>query len=145
MRAVIAEITAENLELKKEDLRLENLSRVPADTRAAVMQIVAQTKKRSGWQVYRTLAALGVPRSVYYAWKRRERLENRAGNPCRVYEVGGGNGHILRFTSRQPRIRDFSIHPRGKSGMSPSTPEGFGWNADGKSAVTYVPAGTFME
>jgi hypothetical protein len=33
------------------------------------MQIVVQTKKRSGWQVYRTHAALGVPRSVYYAWK----------------------------------------------------------------------------
>lgn len=51
------------------------------------MQIVAQTKKRSGWQVYRTLAALGVPRSVYYAWKRRENLEDRTGKPCRAYEV----------------------------------------------------------
>jgi putative transposase len=51
------------------------------------MQIVAQTKRRSGWQVYRTLAALGVPRSVYYAWKGRESLEDRAGQPCRVYEV----------------------------------------------------------
>lgn len=51
------------------------------------MQIVVQTKKRSGWQVYRTLAALGVPRSVYYAWKGRASLEDRAGQPCRVYEV----------------------------------------------------------
>jgi hypothetical protein len=40
-----------------------------------------------GWRVYRTLAALGVPRSVYYAWKRRDGLEDRAGKPCRVYEV----------------------------------------------------------
>jgi transposase len=47
MRAVIAEITAENLELRR-DLRLEDLSRVPAETKAAVMQIVAQTKQRSG-------------------------------------------------------------------------------------------------
>jgi hypothetical protein len=31
--------------------------------KAAVMQIVAQTKQRSGWQAYRTLAALGVPRA----------------------------------------------------------------------------------
>ncbi len=27
------------------------------------------------------------PRSVYYAWKARESLEDRAGRPCRVYEV----------------------------------------------------------
>jgi len=51
------------------------------------MQIVMQTKQRSGWQVYRTLAALGVPRSVYYTWKRRESLEDRVGQACRVYEV----------------------------------------------------------
>jgi hypothetical protein len=66
---------------------LEDLSRVSAQTKAAVLEIVAQTKKRSGWRVYRTLAALGVPRSVYYAWKRRESLEDRPGTPCRVYEL----------------------------------------------------------
>ncbi len=37
--------------------------------------------------MYRTLAALGLPRSVYYAWKARESLQDRAGKPCRVYEV----------------------------------------------------------
>ena len=58
---------------------MDDLSRVAAETKAAVLQIVAQTKKRSGWRVYRTLAALGVPRSVYYAWKGREVLpEERA-------------------------------------------------------------------
>jgi hypothetical protein len=41
------------------------------------MQIVEQTKRRSGWRVYRTLAALGVPRSVFYAWKKRERIASR--------------------------------------------------------------------
>ena len=51
------------------------------------MQIVDLTKKRSGWRVYRTLAALGLPRSVYYAWKKRDSLENRTGKPCRVYEL----------------------------------------------------------
>jgi len=51
------------------------------------MQIVEQTKRRSGWQAYRTLAALGVPRSVFYGWKKRESLEDRAGRPCRTYEV----------------------------------------------------------
>jgi hypothetical protein len=44
---------------------LDDLYRVPAETKAAVMQMVEQTKRRSGWRVYRTLAALGVPRSVY--------------------------------------------------------------------------------
>jgi transposase InsO family protein len=52
-----------------------------------VMQIVQQTKKRSGWTVRRTLAALGVPSSVYYAWKNRESLEGRSSKPCRVYEL----------------------------------------------------------
>ena len=51
------------------------------------MQMVTQTKQRSGWPAYRTLSALGVPRSVYYAWQRREHLEDRAGTPCRVYAV----------------------------------------------------------
>jgi hypothetical protein len=32
---------------------------VPAETKAAVMQIVAQTKERSKWPVYRTLDASG--------------------------------------------------------------------------------------
>lgn len=52
-----------------------------------MMQIVAQTKRRSGWNAYRTLAALGVPRSVYYAWKARESLEDKVGKRCRLYEV----------------------------------------------------------
>ena len=51
------------------------------------MQIVQQTTVRSGWRACRTLAALGLPRSVYYAWKARANLEDQAGRPCRVYEV----------------------------------------------------------
>src|SRR3984885_7956303 len=51
------------------------------------MQIVEQTKRRSGWQAYRTLATLGVPRSVFYGWKKRGGLEDRGGKPCWVYEV----------------------------------------------------------
>jgi transposase InsO family protein len=69
------------------------------------MQIVAQTKKRSGWPVYRTLAALGVPRSVYYAWKGRESLEDRAGKPCRVYEVlSEERAAICEFALQYPKI-----------------------------------------
>jgi transposase InsO family protein len=81
------------------------MSRVPAETKAAVMQIVAQTKQRSGWQVYRTLAALAVPRSVYYAWKSRESLEDRAGRPCRVYEVlPVERAAICEFALQYPKI-----------------------------------------
>jgi putative transposase len=78
---------------------------VPAETKAAVMQIVAQTKQRSGWRVERVLAALGVPRSVYYAWKGRESLQDRAGKPCRVYEVlAEERAAICAFALRYPKI-----------------------------------------
>ena len=70
-----------------------------------MMQIVAQTKQRSGWQAYRTLAALGVPRSVYYAWKRRDSLVDRVGTPCRVYEVlPEERAAICAFALRFPKI-----------------------------------------
>ena len=69
------------------------------------MQIVAQTKQRSGWQAYRTLAALGVPRSVYYAWKKRDSLVDRVGTPCRVYEVlPEERAAICAFALRFPKI-----------------------------------------
>jgi len=51
------------------------------------MQIVKQTKVRSGWPVSRTLAALGVPRSVYYAWTARASLRDKVGKPCRASEL----------------------------------------------------------
>lgn len=47
LRAVVAEITAENLELKKKDLRLDDLSRVPAQSKAEVIRIVRQPPSRS--------------------------------------------------------------------------------------------------
>jgi putative transposase len=69
------------------------------------MQIVAHTKRRSRWRVYRTLAALGVPRSVYYAWKGRASLQDRSGKPCRVYEVlPGERAAICAFALQYPKI-----------------------------------------
>src|SRR5690606_31978949 len=69
------------------------------------MQIVQQTKKRSGWTVRRTLAALGVPSSVYYAWKNRESLEDRSGKPCRVYELlPEERAAICEFALQYPQI-----------------------------------------
>jgi len=84
---------------------LEDLSRVPAESKAAVMQIVAHTKRRSGWPAHRTLAALGVPRSVYYAWKRRESLHDRHGAPCRMYEVlAEERAAICAFALKHPKV-----------------------------------------
>ncbi len=70
-----------------------------------MIQIVEQTKRRSGWRVYRTLAALGVPRSVFYAWRKRESLEDRVGKPCRVYEVlPEERAAICEFALKYPKI-----------------------------------------
>ena len=63
------------------------MARVPAVTEAAVIALVAQVKARSGWATGRTLRALGVPRSVYYAGCRREDLTDRTGPPQKLYEV----------------------------------------------------------
>jgi len=69
------------------------------------MQIVIQTKRRSGWPVYRTLAALGVPRSVYYAWTSRECLVDRVGKPCGAYELlTEERAAICAFALRSPKI-----------------------------------------
>src|SRR5690606_7242912 len=69
------------------------------------MEIVQQTKKRSGWTVRRTLAALGVPSSVYYAWKNRESLEDRPGKPCRVDELlAEERAAICEFALQYPQI-----------------------------------------
>lgn len=55
--------------------------------------------------MYRTLAALGVPRSVYYAWTRRESLEDRTGKPCRVYEgLAEERAAICDFALSYPKI-----------------------------------------
>ena len=69
------------------------------------MQIVEETKRRSGWNVYRTLKALGVPRSVYYAWKARESLEDKVGKRCRLYEVlPEERTAICEFALQYPKI-----------------------------------------
>jgi putative transposase len=69
------------------------------------MQIVRATQTRSGWSAHRTLAVLGVPRSVYYGWRRRECPADRPGIPCRVYEVlPEERAAICRFALAHPKI-----------------------------------------
>ena len=69
MRRVVAEITAENLELKK-TLGLEGRVRLSSQTRQEVLA-VEQTQRRSEWPLDPILACLGVPRSVYFSWRAR--------------------------------------------------------------------------
>lgn len=69
------------------------------------MQIVTQTRQRSGWPVHCTLAALGVPRSVFYEWRRRDNLHDRAGIPNRVHELLPEERQaICAFALQHPRV-----------------------------------------
>ncbi len=70
MRRVVAEITAENLELKK-TLGLQGRVRLSAQQKQEVLEIVEQTQRRSEWPLLPILACLGVPRSVYFSWRTR--------------------------------------------------------------------------
>ena len=70
-----------------------------------MIHIVAHTRQRSGWPAQRTLAALGVPRSVYYDWRRRASLQDRPGVPCRVYELlPEERAAICDFAVQYPKI-----------------------------------------
>ena len=55
----------------QKDLRLGELSRVPAATKAEVLRVGELTQERSGWSLEAILAALGVTRSVYFDWRSR--------------------------------------------------------------------------
>ena len=69
------------------------------------MVIVKQARQRSGWTSTRTLQALGVPRSVYYAWLQRDQLQDRSGTPQRVYTVlPDERAAICAFALRYPKI-----------------------------------------
>jgi len=66
---------------------------------------VALKRDAQRWQVSRTLAALSVPRSVYYAWRKGESLEDQVGKPCRVYEVlPQERAAICEFSLQYPKI-----------------------------------------
>ena len=69
-----------------------------------MIKIIEQTKRRSGWPVRWALSALGVPPSVYYGWKKRERLEDRC-TPCRLYAIlPEERAAICEFALRYPKI-----------------------------------------
>ena len=53
-------------------MNLGELTRVPAAMKEEVLATVALTRKRSGWRIRDILAALDVPKSVYFEWRHRE-------------------------------------------------------------------------
>ena len=51
----------------------------PAETKREMLETVEKTRGRSGWTVARIVSRLGLSRSVYYDWRRREdRLQDIA-------------------------------------------------------------------
>jgi transposase InsO family protein len=55
----------------KKRLRLGETRRTPAAVKAEVLALVQRTHERSGWAVTRILRALGLARTVFYAWQAR--------------------------------------------------------------------------
>lgn len=56
-------------------MKLGEATRFSAETKAAVLRLVAVTRCRTGWTIRRTLKRLGLPRGRYYAWKRRAKRD----------------------------------------------------------------------
>lgn len=81
MRRVVAEITAENLELKKKTLGLQGRVRLSAQQKQEVLALVELTQRRSEWPLEAILCCLGVPRSVYLAWRARAHSGQLADTP----------------------------------------------------------------
>jgi hypothetical protein len=71
LKDVIAEITAENLGLKKGS-RTRGLRKAAGGAAKQVHAGVQQAKRRSGWPARRTLSALGISRRSYYRRMKEE-------------------------------------------------------------------------
>src|SRR5690349_12076141 len=80
---------------------------MPAATKAEVLQVVAVTQERSRWSLEAVLAALGVSRSVYFAWRARakhDRLEDVAPVAPRLDAL---------LPDEERAIREFALkHPK---------------------------------
>ncbi len=55
----------------KKRLRLGETRRTPAAVKAEVLALVQRTRERNDWPVARILRALGLARTVFYAWQAR--------------------------------------------------------------------------
>jgi len=87
LKDVIAEITAENLDLKNA-FGLEDHGKMPPELQQRVHDEVGLTKCRSGWPAGATLAALGVCRRSYYRWLKEEAwAKSRPSEPVRPVQA----------------------------------------------------------
>jgi transposase InsO family protein len=73
-----------------------------------VLELVAKTRERSGWELNRILAALGLTRSVYFEWQRRcavGRLGDESPAPPRLDRLlPEEEARIRQFALKYPRI-----------------------------------------
>jgi putative transposase len=75
-----------------------------------VHQEVEQTRRRSGWPVKRTLAALGIARRSYYRWLKEEAWAKdrptEAPRPVPLYEALTEEQHaVLAYARKHPTLR----------------------------------------
>jgi len=71
MKGVVAQITAENLELKKA-LGLEEYGQLPGELQSCVVAEVRQVKTLSGMPTRESLKRFGIPVTTYYCWLRED-------------------------------------------------------------------------
>jgi putative transposase len=89
-------------------MNLSELTRVPAETKRELLETVALTRRRSGWRLREILAALGLPKSVYFEWRQREqasRLHDLAPSPPRLDALLDDEvAAIKAFALEHPRV-----------------------------------------
>jgi hypothetical protein len=122
-RDVIAEITAQNLDLKKRS-RLRGLRRDFPELQKEAHAAVQRTKERSGWPAKKTLAALGVPRGSYYRWLQDEAWaseQKEAPRPVQPFEAKEERHAVVKYAREHAATeRVFDGGPRS---ARPENPE----------------------
>ena len=130
LKNVIAEITAENLELKKRLSGLEDHGQLPPELQRRVHQEVERTTRRSGWPMNRKLAAVGIAWKSYYRWLREEDLTNerpaKPPPPASHYEaLSEEKQAVIAYARKHPELRHRELAWRmvdeGVAYVSPST------------------------
>lgn len=101
---------------------------MPAELQARVHAEVEATRRRSGWPVRRTLAALGVSRASYYRW-RRDAARGQAASPRPLVQpfeaTPAERAAVLSYARKRPALRHRELAWRmvdeGVAYVSPST------------------------
>jgi putative transposase len=83
---------------------------LPAELQKRVHEEVEQARKRSGWSVKKTLAALGIARRTYYRWLREEAwarsLPAEPVKPVQPYEaLVEEKTAVLSYAGKHPELR----------------------------------------